>query len=242
MDKNQITALILLVSAYLLPISIDAQDEKSTDISYQVLKANPTLSISPDELVEANSLQDLNSFYKPEWVKSYIKVEISVTFDGKSQRALSLDDTLSTEQIEIMRCADAGSDISVIVDYIPENNLSHNEAQQVDFTFSVEPETDAYYLGGQTALLQYIKMHAIDHIPDNTFEGYDLAAVQFTVTEEGHIENTHLFESSKNEAIDALLIDVICKMPQWQPAVYSDGSPAAQEYVCLLYTSPSPRD
>lgn len=234
MNKHLITAVMLVFTCLVLSHSSLAQEESTQEISYQVHKSYPSLSITTSELAEAKTLLDLNAFYKPEWIKQYIKVEISVTCNGSSQRAISKTDQLSPEQKEIMHCADAGSDIRVIVDYIPENNLSHNEAQQVDFKFYVEPEVDAQYIGGQAALLQYIESEAISSIPSNTFEDYDVAAVKFSIMENGHIANAEIFETSQSETIDALLLDVICNMSPWVPAIYADGSAAPQDYVLTV--------
>ena len=133
-----------------------------------------------------------------------------------------------------MAMADVGSDISINMKYIPDNTLKQNTAKESHFSFMVNPETKATYTGGQQELKHYLKDHAIDKIPAETFKEWDLAAVKFTITEKGQVANAHIFETSKDEKIDALLLETIKNMPNWTPAVYSNGTKVEQEFVLTL--------
>ena len=133
-----------------------------------------------------------------------------------------------------MAMADVGSDISINMKYIPNNTLKHNTAKENRFSFIVNPQNVASYSGGEEELKQYLKNHAIDKIPTGSFKGWDLAAVKFTITEKGQILNAHIVETSKDEKIDALLLETIKNMPNWTPAMYSNGTKVKQEFVLTV--------
>lgn len=221
--KNIILSLFLI---HIVVIGF-SQDE----LSYEVNVNFPALSISKNQLKEANSLIDLNKHYKPSWVREYISVQISTSYQGKIQNAVSTDDMLSQEQKDLMDEADEGSEIMVNVQYIPENNLKNNEPKEIDFAFIINPEIEAQFVGGHQQLDQYLKDKVIDKIPKNTFTGYDLGVIKFAIDEEGQVIDAHIFWSSNHEEIDQLLLSTIANMPCWIPASYTNGKKVKQEFA-----------
>lgn len=237
--QNKLIALFFIVLAFPNPGS--SQDSLTNELRYEVNRIYPFVSISKEKLNEAHTLTDLsnepnelNLYYKPSWIKEYISVEIFTNYKGKTRKALSKNDTLSQEQKDIMKMADVGTGISVKVRYIPENTLIHNDIKELDFSFTVDPESEAAYSGGQQQLKQYLKEKAIDKIPAGSFKNYDLAAVKFTISEEGEIIDAHVFETSKDENLDELLLETIRNMPCWIPAEYSNGTKIKQEFVLTV--------
>ena len=83
----------------------------------------PPISISKEKLKEADSLIHLNKRYQSSWIKEYISVEVLTTYKGKIKKAASKNDILSQEQKDHMKMADLGTNISVNVQYMPENNF-----------------------------------------------------------------------------------------------------------------------
>ncbi len=234
MKNIQNKLIVLLFIALVIPLLGSSQDSLNFELRYEVNIVHPPLSISKETLNEAQTLTELNKHYKPSWVKEYISVEILTSYKGKIKKAVGKNDTLSQEQKEIMNMADEGTDISVKVKYIPDNNFTHNDTKEIYFTFTVDPESEAKYPGGQQQLNQYIKVNAIDKIPDGSFKKYNLTAVKFTVNEEGQVINVHVFETSKDEKIDELLMETISNMPTWKPAEYSNGLKVKQEFVLTV--------
>ncbi len=237
--KNiQNNLFVLLFIALTFPYLGSSQDSLTNELQCEVNRSYPSLSITKDQLNEARSLIDLNERYKPSWVREYLSVEILTSHKEKTRKAVSKNDTLSQEQKDIMNMAEVGTDISVMVRYIPENTLKNNDAKEMNFAFTVEPENSATFPGGPQQLKQYLKEKAIDKIPDGSFQNYDLAAVKFTINEEGHIVDAHIFgseyQTSKNEKIDELLLETICNMPSWKPAEYSNGIKVKQDFVLTV--------
>lgn len=245
MKNIQIKLLIILAIILIYPHLVFSQDSMTNELSYEVYRIYPYITITKDKLSEAYTISDfkheandLNLDYKPSWVKEYISVEILTNYKGRILKAVSENDTLSQEQKHMMKMADAGSDISVKVKYLPNNTLKHNDPKELDFTFTVDPESEAKFPGGLQQLKKYLKENAIDKIPRTSFKNYDLLAVKFTIAEDGEIINAHVFGSeyqvSKNRKTENLLLEVIRNMPCWKPAEYSDGTKVKQDFVLAV--------
>ena len=230
--QTKLFALLFIAFTFLNPGY--SQDSSADELKYEVNRIYPYISISKEKLMEAQTLIDLDRNYKSSWVKEYISVEILASYKGSIRKARGSNDILSQEQKDIMDMADAGTDILVKVQYLPDNTLRHNDIKEMDFTFSVNPENEAVYPGGQQQLKQYLNEKAIDKIPQGSFSNYALAAVKFTVNEEGQIIDAQVFESSKDEKIDALLLETIRTMPSWTPAEYANGIKVKQEFVLTV--------
>lgn len=234
MKKIQYKLFILFLVGFTFPSQIFSQNNIVSTPSYEVNKVYPFISVTEKNFQEAQTLSDLNYKYKSSWIKEYISVEISTIQNGKVIKALSKNDRLSKEQKNNLMMADRNAEVFVLVNYIPENNLKNKEVRKMDFTFSIEPQQDAKFADKNQSLKQYLKQQAIDNIPEDIFTGYDLAAVKFTVSSEGKISNAHVFESSKNEKTDELLLKTIQEMKVWEPAKYSNGLKVEQDFVLTV--------
>ncbi|NND33357.1 MAG: energy transducer TonB [Saprospiraceae bacterium] len=225
-------SLLFISLVFLHPGHTQAQD--SDELKFEINRVLPYISITREELDEARSLTDLNKNFKSSWIKEYISIEILINHNGRIMKGLSHDDILTHEQKDIMTMADSETDISVRVLYMPKNTLKNNEPKEIDFSFRLTPENNASYSGGFEELQRYIKQEAIDKMADGSFNPEDLAAIKFTINKAGQIVNTHLVESSKDESIDALLLQTIRKMPPWKPAEYDNGLKIKQDFVLTV--------
>jgi TonB family protein len=232
--------LVLLFLFFSFPHSIFSQKDLSASLPFEVNKIYPYVSKTKAAMNEAETLMDLNDHYPASWVKEYISVEVW----ANSRNAVGKNEFLTQEQKDIMNGSDIGSDILVKVRYLPENELKNNEVKELSFTFVLQPEKDAHFIGGQAPLLSYLKEKAIDKIPEGVFTGYDLAALRFTISEEGAITDALVIESSKDEQVDALLLEAIRDMPCWVPAEYTNGEKIRQDFMltvgnmenCIVHT------
>lgn len=234
MKNLQNKLLIILFITLAFPFIGSSQDSLTKELRYEVNQIYPPFSITKENLKEAHTLIDLNTHYQSSWIKEYISVEILTIYNGSVRKAVGKNETLSQEQKDIMNMADVGADISVKVQYIPDNTLKHNDVKEINFSFIVEPESDAKYPGGQDQLIQYLKENAIDKIPDGSFKEFDLAVIKFTINEEGKTTDAHAFWPFEDEKIDELLLETICNMPGWKPAEYSNGTRVKQEFVLTV--------
>jgi len=115
--------------------TLSAQEDKTSDFSYQINRVQKYISISPAQLDDATTLSDLNQYYKSDWVKEYKSVKIIVISNGQKKTVTSSNDELTKKQKQLIESADLGSNIKVIVQYLPDNNLSKSEIQEMDFAF-----------------------------------------------------------------------------------------------------------
>jgi len=254
--KNIKSILFVFLSLTLaFPPLASAQDAMTAELSYEVNKIYPHLSISKEKLKEVQTIVDIkneangrNLQYKSSWVRSFIAVEILTSHNGVIRKAVSPNDTLSQEQKDNLHTADLGTDVSIRVQYIPENTLKQNDPKELTYTFVFSPENDAAYPDGADALNKYLQKEAMDKISASSFQGYDMRAVKFTINEAGEVTNAHLFGedylNDKKEEVNELLLNAVRKMACWEPATFSDGTKVAQEYVltvgnmenCMVHT------
>jgi len=215
-----------------------SQDNSNFELSYEVNRVYPSLSITKEKLNEARTLADINQYYKPSWVKEYISVEVWASCEGAIKKVAGNSNTLNQAQKDLINTVDAGTDIAVKIDYIPNNTLKHNAPKEIKFTFIVEPESEATYSGGAQQLKEYLKENVEDKISDDAFEIYRLTAVKFAIDEEGQVVDAHTFESPyqsfKDTKTDELLLEAIRNMPNWIPARYANGMKVKQEFVLTV--------
>ena len=230
MKNGKYPFIVLFLNVFVLPQPGLSQ----AFLSYEVHRNYPPISMTKKQLKETQTVSDLNEYYKTSWVKEYISVEVLATCSGKMGKAVSIDDTLSREQKDIMQLADVGTDISVDIQYMPDNTLSQNDPKEIKFNIVVNPENDAKFIGGPPQLEKYLKEYLMDKIPDASFKQYQLAAVTFTVDETGQITDAHIFWSSENQKTDQLLLEAVCSMPNWKPAEYANGHKVKQEFVLTV--------
>ncbi len=235
MKKTLVFFQIQLLLFFLVLItSCNGQEDITSELNYEVNRVYPSISITKEKLTTAQTLIDLDENYKSSWIREYILVEVFTSHKGRIRKAVSKNEILSQEQKDIMNVADVGTDISVKVQYIPNNTLSHNDIKEINFTFIVNPENEAKYTGGQEQLNQYLEENAIDKIPYDSFNELDLAAVKFAINQKGQVIDAHVLETSKNEETDELLLKVISNMSDWKPAEYSNGTRVKQEFILIV--------
>jgi len=175
----------------------------------------PYVSIQQAELLAANTLLDVNPRYDADWVRTYASVEITTIQDGQVLTKVGKDDTLTAEQKAQLAAADLGTTISILVRYMPENNLSHNDLQEMDFSFAVEADRDARFPGGAEKLNAYLSKQAI-------------------VDENGVVHQVEAVEPLQDSTVAALLVETVCNMPAWEPARFSTGIAVDQKFALTV--------
>ncbi len=226
--------LVLLFFIGTSQLNLSSQEIPKEHFSYDIQRVYEPLSIAKDQLETANNLLDLNQYYKSSWIKEYESVEISATHNGTTKLASSNNDILTDDQKTLMRSADHATNISVIVKYLPDNNLKQNDIQEISFSFLVQPDNDAIYPGGQLQMREYLKTNVLDQISIAKFRQYQLAVVKFIIDEQGNVTNPSLFWTSENDDNDRILLKAIRNMPSWLPASYNDGPKVKQEFALTV--------
>ncbi|MBL7809973.1 MAG: energy transducer TonB [Saprospiraceae bacterium] len=228
MKKNQILLIVLLVIGY----AFDGFAQH--DLAFEVNKVLPFISIQENKMADINTLTDLDKRYPASWVEKYISVEISAYKNGVKTKASGTSDVLNAAQKELILTADRSSDIAVSVMYLPENSLSENTVKQYDFKVAVMPDHNAVYGEGAEQLTQYLQKNCMANIKAGSFTGFDLTAIEFTITEKGHVVNIQVRLPSKDSKIDDMLITAISEMKGWKPAMFSNGLKIKQNFVLTI--------
>lgn len=239
---------ITMVVFFVLVLSVvtQGQDSSSSSNSFSVQNVYPYISISKDVLNKVNTVScfsdETNRIpleFSPSWVSHYKSIEITALCNGKTQREISYgNDSLSLAQKELMHRADTGTEIRLSIDYLPQNNLTSNSIQNINYSFSITPDKNALYPGGKVSLEKYLRENAIDKIPEEAFRNYDMTAIKFTIDKNGDVVHAHIFGSEYDalleDAFNEQLLETIQKMPCWSPAQYADGTLVSQEFVLTL--------
>ena len=228
MKKNQILLIVLL------SIGCAFNSFAQNDLKFEINKILPFISIQENKLAEINTLTDLDKRYPTSWVKEYISVEISAYKNGTQTKASGISNVLNQEQKELIRLADRSSDIAVSVMYLPENSLKNNTVKQHDFKVTIMPDKNAIYSEGAEQLIQYLQKNSIVNIEAGSFTGYDLTAIKFAITKQGHITDIQVAMPSKDKKIDEMLVAAISKMPTWKPAEFSNGLKVKQDFILTI--------
>ncbi len=221
---------------FFLPLFLIGQESLDFQLDYQVSKVYPPLSISKPDLAHIKIVDDLNKYYKAEWVEKYVSVTVAAQNKGQKRSATSKDHVLTEEQLAIIRNADAATQIEVDVRYLPKNNLKVNEEKDIQFSLVVDPDKEAKFPGGETALHAYLEKAAKTRIPNSSFKQHHLAAVEFTIDETGEVVDAEIYDTSMygdavNQERDKILLEAVCNMPKWTPAQYADGLRVKTNYV-----------
>jgi TonB family protein len=206
----------------------------SQDMGYE-LRARNTRAVTREKLYEVKLISDIIPGYPVNWIRDYISVEIMTTSNGKSLKAMSANDVLSTQQQNILNNVDPGSDIAIYVHYKSKNPITDKlETSIMNVLMTVVPETEAEYMGGNQQLKKYLMENFSSKITETVPKELQEGMVKFTVNEEGEIANAQISKSSGDLKTDQLLLETINKMPKWKPAENSKGIKVKQEFAFSL--------
>lgn len=229
-----ILGLLLLSSSIVAQQDGTPQTEALFEINCTVDIVDPPLAISRDQVTTAETVTDLNTFYKPSWVTTYHSVVLQTTYQGKPRTANGVDDTLTDEQKDHLRTMDDDTPIEIHILYMPNNSMKHNEEKELHYTLPVYPDVDATFPGGEEALNAYIMDKVLSPMDSSKIKQHQMYNVRFVVDEHGYIIDPVLQHPSKDEKLDSLLLRSVCNMPRWEPARYASGLQKAQTHTLTL--------
>ncbi|MEO0876526.1 MAG: TonB C-terminal domain-containing protein, partial [Bacteroidota bacterium] len=219
---------------------INSVFSQSTIYELYGTQTNPYASlyslITLDTLKDARTLKDIYANYRPDWVANYIEVVVKTTCNGVDKTAASPNDTLTQNQLTLLRQAVADCNIEITVDYIPNNELTYNPARTMTFSLRTMPIVEAKFPGGKEQLQSYLEQHIVNKISPSTFEQIQFTSIQFNITKDGQVADVLLIDKSDNSEVDQLLLTAICNMPQWQPAKDVEGANIIQSFQFNLGT------
>lgn len=200
------------------------------EVSYEI-RGKYAKSVKKETLEKANYLKDFIPYYPSSWVNNYISVEVLAVENGITHSATGQNETLNEDQKNILSKLDLGSEIEVNVKYNTSNSVTEQmEQRKIKILMTVVPEIEAEYLGGYPKLKQYLKFSLIDKVIKHTPAENQKGKVSFIVNENGEIIDSVISLSSGNAETDHLLLEIIDKMPKWNPAKNGFGKPVKQKF------------
>ena len=192
-------------------------------------------SISKETLDKAKNLKDVNPGFPSSWVNQYISVQILASCNGIIKKGIGIDENLNDNQIAVLQSADVGSNIEFLVKHKTSEAVSTTDnTKEIKFAYTLVPDTEAEYLDGYNALKDYLKVEAIDKIPESVKISLEQVIIRFVVSKEGKVVKPEIIKSSHLKNIDSLLIDALTSMQNWKPAHNADGKKFEQTFELQL--------
>lgn len=182
---------------------------------------------------EARIISDLNERFECAWIKKYHSVVFTATNNGVSEVAKGNSFELNDAQLEMLKNAETGTDIHVLVQYIPDNFLTE-EIKEMTFSIKVAPDVDAVFGTEEKSVKQFLQTHAIDHLTSKEIEDLFEIKIRFQVDENGLARNLILHKRSHLERVNSVLLDAIKNMPTWIPATNQDGTLVSQYFELIV--------
>ncbi len=233
-NKFLLTTVIILFAGFTDVAQNTFSSGLPQELKYEV-RGMYRRPVKKERLSEAKFISDVISGYPVNWVTQYISVEIQGTLNGKTVKAIGVDETLNPEQRNILNAVELGNSVTIGVKYNYKNPVTHDvEKSIIHVSLTAVPEIEAQYVGGDKQMISFLKENASGKISEITQKPLQPLTIRFTVNEEGEIENTTIFKTSGDQKVDRLLLDLIINMPKWKPAQNAKGIKVKQDFELIL--------
>lgn len=225
------TFLSILISPWILMYQPPTTGQ---ELFYQV-QTHSAKSVPVKKLQSCRTLADFWDGYPTHWISRYVSSTVLVGSEGRSEKAISLNDTLTPEQIRILSKAVCGSDIEVQVRFMAENPVTHAFSERsVQARMTVAPGKEAEFSGGSRALRAYLYDHVIEEITPKDSGAFQPWKFVFTVNEEGFVSNIRVEESGTTKETGVKIQKTLESMPRWKPALDVYQKPIKQEFELIV--------
>lgn len=210
-------------------------------LRYEV-RGNYVMPTTKEYLKKAKLISDMVPHYPSKWIGSYKSVEIVALSNGKTVKASSPNDVLSKEQLTLLQEVDLSTDINVYVKYTTVNSITNEtENEQFHVLMTVIPSKQANYKEGYDEMIAYLKSSSsyevIAYLKDKNNKALNSGtnemyrpAVSFIVNENGNIQDVRVIKTSGSDYVDQSIVNMIRKMPKWNPAHNVDGLAVKQNF------------
>lgn len=162
-------------------------------------------------------------------------VEVAVVSDGKLLKASSLNETLTSEQKQLISIADQDTEIQLNMWF----NLKGKEQLATPFMTSlrvmVTPSHEAVYPGGNLKLVEDLTIKSLEQLNVKDAEQkITRAEVSFTIDEMGKVNNAAITRSSSDKAVDQRILEITNRLKGWQPAKDAKEQAVKQRFSISL--------
>lgn len=237
MNKLIFLSFLIIAQCTCSFLALSAQ-EKLSDLCFEINPVYQHISHDYQAVCDAKVIKDLDSFFDPNWIQEFLSVEILSIQDGKKVKATGNTYLLNEEQQKALQAADYGTEIFVVVKYIPNNSMSQNTAKEHSFKLYVQPQQSAHFTEGEKAMNQYLNEKVIQPLIALDFDPEKLEAVKFAIDENGMVVDAemhpNIYRDERDLEMEKILVEAIKTMPQWTAASFDNGLKQKQEFVFML--------
>jgi len=186
--------------------------------------------IRKQELQQAKRLDEMIENYPSSWISEYRSVTLT-SFHGKiKEEAMGESNVLTPEQLKLMQSVEINDEIKVLVNFKTENIVTKKrENREFLVDISVVPIKEANFSSSYDNLIAYFVKNSKEKVSTKIMSQLDPSSISFIVNEEGRTEDVEVTKSCGDENIDRLFIDLILKMPAWEPAEDDAGNKVKQQ-------------
>ncbi|HSF89270.1 MAG TPA: energy transducer TonB [Saprospiraceae bacterium] len=204
------------------------------DLPFEV-KGAYARSVRAEKLEKAVTMSDLINGYPVSWIDEYVSTSIAVVSGDHVEKAESIDDNLTPEQVSLLQSVDLGDDVVIDIAYKSKNFITKElDVRYMHYAATVIPEHEAEYPGGVESMRAYLKENAIINIPNESFKELQQVIIRFTVDEQGQVTNPRFTSTTGDSRTDNLLLKALKNMPGWKPAVDGTGKKVAQDFEFII--------
>ena len=189
-------------------------------------------TVTQSQLNKADHLNDIIPNYPILWIDSYESVNITVAGETFSKSEVSPSPELSDAQKKILADLPINSEVLIHIDYGAKNSITQEmEDHEMNIQFMVAPAISAAFGADEDALKDYLKSNLF---PGIVGEEMVSAEIHFTVNENGETENITLERQTGSLEMANAYVNILEKMPKWNPALRLDGASVSQSFVLVV--------
>ena len=179
---------------------------------------------SISDVLPADAMEDIVSCHKN--IVTHVKPDKSITKYGEG-------DVLTEEQIGLLRSLDYSDDFCIWADSYRKNSYTGKpEVYDLIYYLTIVPESQAEYMDGQGALLNYLKNVSLEYQMGMDPNVLKPARMRFTVNKEGRIQDVIVESSCAYSEMDDVLKDALVNAPgEWRVAKDDLGNSVSQDFV-----------
>lgn len=214
-------------------VVLDFNNEVFSDFFYAI--GTRFGGIKKGDLDNARSIIDFLPYEATQSIVSYKSVSVIILDDNKQTdiRETGNSDVLTTAQTKLLRSANYSTNILIRADCQEQNKVT-GKLEDSYFTphLTIVPETQAVYIRGKDALIEYLKENSKEETSFVIKGKLQSGKLYFTVNKEGTISNAKIAATSGYPSIDKKMIELITNAPGvWEPAKNSEGEKVEQVLV-----------
>lgn len=212
---------------------ISGQSIKSAPELFYNIDSRYGTSISKEKLHKAKSVRDILP-KEADWSKYPVHtLHVTLLQDYKETTETGDNLVLNKAQAELLRSMDYSESFHLKANCNGKHkDVPDREVYDLNYFITVTPENEAEYIGGEDALIDYLKKNSSKETAMVKEDQLESGGVIFTVTKDGTVVNVKLSSTSGYSSIDKAMVELITNLPgTWDPATNAEGEKLDQEFV-----------